>query len=263
MQSESAALHTENRSPGQTTAPSPVPAPCVCQSPTKLLSERSRIGREDRSPLVSNNFRIIGRDRYSHQFELIVVIDPKRPGETFPTQIQAQKLPVRTADVHFFLAHQLEPDSHGSAILRHQNAEFHGSLLALQISTLRVAVRSQVTPQEHLTMNEEIVVQDHGRVGHQEWLFRGFGGGGSGNFLNEKFVAWSDDQRTHGRGRFVPLVANQLRIGHDLQFRALIVVSRAASVFKMRLDDAEATLLLDAEALRYDPLSFYENTERT
>jgi hypothetical protein len=29
----------------------------------------------------------------------------------------------------------------------------------------------------------------------------------------------------------------------------------------MRLDDAEATLLLDAEALRDYPLSFYENPE--
>src|SRR5260370_39819705 len=100
MQSESAARHTENRSPAQTTAPSPVPAPCVCQSPTKLLSKRSQIGREDRSPLVSNNFRIIGRDRYSHHFELIVVIDPKRPGATFPTQVQPQKVPLAPAAVH-------------------------------------------------------------------------------------------------------------------------------------------------------------------
>src|SRR5260370_7743998 len=110
MQSESAARHTENRSPAQTTAPSPVPAPCVCQSPTKLLSERSQIGREDRSPLVSNNFRIIGRDRYSHQFELIVVIAPKRPGETFPTPFQEQTFPLPPPDLPLFPPHPLHPD---------------------------------------------------------------------------------------------------------------------------------------------------------
>src|ERR1700724_814904 len=142
---------------------------------TDKASFRTISNRTRRSiPLVSNNFRIIGRDRYSHQFELIVVIDPKRPGETFPTQIQAQKLPLRTADVHFFLAHQLEPDSHGSPIMRHQNDKLHRSILALQISPRRVAVQRQVTPQKLLTMKKKIVVQDHRRVGHQEWLFRGF-----------------------------------------------------------------------------------------
>ena len=56
--------------------------------------------------LIPDDFSVIGRNHDSDQLELVVIVHPQVPKEIFPTQIQAQQVPVGTANIHFFAAHQ-------------------------------------------------------------------------------------------------------------------------------------------------------------
>src|SRR5579872_243045 len=192
---------------------------------------------------------------------MILIVNPKSPVETFASQIQPEKVALYIMNCNFFLALKFDADAGRDLILRNQCAERCWALLALQVPAFRFAIGSQITPDENLPMDEEIVVEDRGCARHQERLLGRLGGVWRRNFFSEKIVARNHRQRT--AGGLAPLVAKQVAGSGDYQFRFLADRIRARGLLELRFDLAGAFFLRNAERLGGDWFPFDEDSERT
>ncbi len=109
-------------------------------------------------------------------------------------------------------------------------------------------------------MDEEIVVEDGGRAGHQERLFGRLGRSRRRNLLEQELVI--RHYRERAAGGLAPVVTQQLSGGGDLEIGLLHGRVAAPGFLELRPDDAVRVLLLDIESFRSDVLAFDEDAER-
>src|SRR5208283_1349024 len=120
-------------------------------------------------------------------------------------------------------------------------------LLAFPASGVRLAVGGEEAPDKHLAMNEKIVIENHRRTGHQERLLGSLEGSGDGNFLNKEIII---GEHGHGAaGILAPFVTQQFAAGCDFEIGLLAAGVGTSRLLELRLDDADAVELVDAEGL--------------
>src|SRR5271155_3613962 len=143
------------------------------------------------SPLVPYYFDVSVGNEDADQLKLIFVIDPQRPGEGLALEVKAQQFPFCAADGNFLSSPKFHANSQRCPILGYQHAEFHGALLAFQVTTLRATVGCKITPCQHLAVNKKIVVQNRRGVRHEKRLLSRLSRRRRSYFFEKEFVVRS------------------------------------------------------------------------